>query len=61
MPTAYCLLTTVPLTFLQIKHFKNVLQLLDRYGQDDILPESEGMTAGRLAEIINSMNKEVLV
>ncbi len=43
------------------KHFKNVLQLLDRYGQDDILPESEGMTAGRLAEIINSMNKEVLV
>jgi chemotaxis protein methyltransferase CheR len=35
------------------KHFKNVLNLLDRYRQDDILPESEGMTAGRLAEIVN--------
>ena len=43
------------------KHFTNVLQLLDRYGQDDILPESEGLTAGRLAEIINSMREEVPV
>ncbi len=43
------------------KHFTNVLHLLDRYGQDDILPESEGMTAGRLAEIINSMRDEAPV
>jgi len=43
------------------KHFTNVLQLLDRHRQDDILPESEGMTAGRLAEIINSMSEEVPV
>ena len=41
------------------KHFTNVLHLLDRYQQDDLLPESEGMTAGRLAEIINSLPAEV--
>jgi len=43
------------------KHFTNVLHLLDRYQQDDLLPESEGMTAGRLAEIVNSMRDEVPV
>lgn len=43
------------------KHFLNALQLLDRCQQDDILPESEGMTAGRLAEIINSMHEEAPV
>jgi len=43
------------------KHFVNALQLLDRYQQDDLLPESEGMTAGRLAEIINTMREEVPV
>jgi chemotaxis protein methyltransferase CheR len=43
------------------KHFTNVLHLLDRYGQDDLLPESEGMTAGRLAEIVNAMRDEVPV
>ena len=40
------------------KHFTNVLHLLDRHQQDDILPESEGLTAGRLAEIVNSMCEE---
>lgn len=39
------------------KHFQNVLLLLQNYGQVDILPESEGITAGRLAEIITSMTK----
>ena len=34
------------------KHFENALTLLDGYRQEDILPESEGMTAGRLMEII---------
>ncbi len=41
------------------KHFANALALLDAYGQEDILPESEGMTAGRLAEIVRqAMNIE---
>jgi chemotaxis protein methyltransferase CheR len=34
------------------KYFKNVLALLNSCGQDDILPESEGLTAGRFREII---------
>lgn len=42
------------------KHFTNALHLLDRYDQNEILPESEGMTAGRLAEMINSMRDEAL-
>ena len=36
------------------KHFDNVLALLDGYQQDDLLPESEGITAGRLKEIVLS-------
>lgn len=36
------------------KHFENTLLLLDRHDQDDVLPESDGMTAGRLTEIIRS-------
>ena len=43
------------------KHFTNALHLLDQCEQDDLLPESEGMTAGRLAEIINSMHEEAPV
>ena len=43
------------------KHFANAAQLLERLRQDDILPESEGMTAGRLAEIINAIRDEVSV
>ncbi len=35
------------------KQFKNALSAMDRYGQDDLIPESGGLTAGRLAEIIN--------
>ncbi|OPX93284.1 MAG: Chemotaxis protein methyltransferase Cher2 [Pelotomaculum sp. PtaB.Bin104] len=34
------------------KHYRNALTLLSRYAQGDILPESEGITAGRLSEII---------
>jgi chemotaxis protein methyltransferase CheR len=41
------------------RHFTSVLQLLDRCRPDDLLPESEGMTAGRLAEIVHSMREEV--
>ena len=29
------------------KHFENALNILNEYDQEDILPESEGMTAGQ--------------
>lgn len=35
--------------------FKTALLLLRKHRHDDILPESEGMTAGRLMELIESM------
>jgi chemotaxis protein methyltransferase CheR len=34
------------------KHFANVLLLLARYEAEDIVPESEGLSAGRLREMI---------
>jgi chemotaxis protein methyltransferase CheR len=34
------------------KHFANTLDLLGRLQPDDVLPESDGLTAGRLAETI---------
>lgn len=37
------------------KHFANALSLLNALRPEDILPQSEGMTAGRLMEIIQSM------
>lgn len=36
------------------KCFRNVLALLSTCGQEDILPESEGLTAGRLREMIRA-------
>lgn len=39
------------------KHFEKALSLLQRYRSEDILPESEGMTAGRLAQIIADRSK----
>jgi chemotaxis protein methyltransferase CheR len=36
------------------RYFENAVSLLGGYGQSDILPESEGMTAGRMMEIIQS-------
>jgi chemotaxis protein methyltransferase CheR len=33
------------------KHFENVLLLLARYGPEDIVPESDGLPAGRLIEM----------
>jgi chemotaxis protein methyltransferase CheR len=36
------------------KNYKNALALLDAMAPDRVLPESEGITAGRLKEIINS-------
>jgi chemotaxis protein methyltransferase CheR len=34
------------------KHFENALSLLSAYRREDVLPESEGITAGRMIEII---------
>ncbi len=36
------------------KHFQNALSLLQDYPQEDIVPHSDGMTAGRLLEIVAS-------
>ncbi len=36
------------------RHFKNALDLLNRYRKEDALPESEGLTADRFKEIINA-------
>lgn len=36
------------------KHFNNALSLLQKHGQGDILPHCEGMTVGRLKEIIRA-------
>ncbi len=40
------------------KHFENALSLLTAYRQEEILPESEGITAGRLMEIIAVQRKQ---
>jgi chemotaxis protein methyltransferase CheR len=37
------------------KHFDNALRLLQDYAPEQVLPESEGITAGRLAEIIRGL------
>lgn len=37
------------------KHFQNALMLLRQYHYEDIVPESEGLTAGRLSELILAM------
>jgi chemotaxis protein methyltransferase CheR len=43
------------------RHFANALLILDGHAEDDVLPESDGMTAGRLKEIIRgNMRKEGL-
>ncbi|HEY4367708.1 MAG TPA: CheR family methyltransferase [Steroidobacteraceae bacterium] len=37
------------------RHFANALSLLDKCEPEDLLPESEGLTAGRLREILTSL------
>ncbi len=37
------------------RHFNNVLQLLRRHLPDETLPEADGLTAGRLAEIVTAL------
>ncbi|MFH0812576.1 MAG: CheR family methyltransferase [Pseudomonadota bacterium] len=41
------------------KYFTNALSLLRSYEQEEILPESEGITAGRLKEIISGIRGQV--
>jgi chemotaxis protein methyltransferase CheR len=36
------------------RHFRNALSILNGYPQEQLLPESEGITAGRLAQIVRS-------
>lgn len=40
------------------KHFKNVITLLRNCQQEEILPESDGITAGRLGEIVGLISQE---
>ncbi|OPX84025.1 MAG: Chemotaxis protein methyltransferase Cher2 [Pelotomaculum sp. PtaB.Bin117] len=43
------------------KHYENALIVLNNYAQEDILPESEGITAGRLSEVItNIIGRKIL-
>jgi chemotaxis protein methyltransferase CheR len=37
------------------RHFANALKILGNLAAEEVLPESEGLTAGRLIEFINSM------
>ncbi len=39
------------------RHFDNALAIVTRMDGEQVLHESEGMTAGRLARIIESMSK----
>ncbi len=43
------------------KHYGNTLSLLSRLNKDDVLPESEGLTAGRLMEIVQNMQQAEIV
>jgi len=36
------------------RHLRNALELLGKYRPDDPLPHSEGIAAGRMAEIVTS-------
>jgi chemotaxis protein methyltransferase CheR len=38
------------------KHFENVVLLLARYGPEDIVPESDGLPAGRLTEMMVTLS-----
>jgi len=44
-----------------MKYFKNALDLSSAYRSEEVLPESEGITAGRLSEIVASITHAYLV
>ena len=39
------------------KHFNNAIKCLVKLNQDEVLDESDGITAGRLKDIINSIKE----
>ena len=39
------------------RHFSNAQMILKNHNQTDIVPESDGITVGRLSEIIQCMTK----
>ena len=41
------------------RHFKNAFELLKPQGRNDVLPESDGLTAGRLQELVISVLDEM--
>ena len=44
------------------RHFNNAIEILSKIPQEEELPESDGITAGRLKEIITSIiNKDILI
>jgi chemotaxis protein methyltransferase CheR len=40
------------------KRFQNALKLLKKFGRDEIVPESDGITAGRLSQIVEGLVAE---
>jgi chemotaxis protein methyltransferase CheR len=42
------------------RHYENALNILNKKSKDETLPESEGLTAGRLIEIIQSITGKAL-
>jgi len=42
------------------RRFENAMSSLKTLGKDDILPESEGLTAGRMEDIIRATDEEVM-
>jgi chemotaxis protein methyltransferase CheR len=43
------------------KRFRSALMLLKQYNENEILPEGEGITAGRLAEIVEALLTEAAI
>jgi chemotaxis protein methyltransferase CheR len=43
------------------KYFENTIVLLDRYQPEDMLPESDGMTAKRLRQVIENLTFQAKV
>lgn len=41
------------------RHFENALSVISRYGRNELVPESDGISAGRLAEIIKTNLEEI--
>ena len=40
-----------------VKHFQNVNELLEKYQENEVVPGSDGLTAGRIREIVGTMTQ----